>query len=176
MSIRAAFAPTLPLLAVALLIAGCHRAGADADAPANAAAAAFVPPRAVAAKPLPGQTPSTPITAYVGKFPHDPVDGVMFFDRTDVANALVETVPDATMRRHFRETRSTEKPIFARGGLIGAAGCDPDDCAGRDWTFFFNPADGTAEACYHDTVLMQDASRLFHRGSASMQTGPCTAS
>ena len=161
-------ARALPLLAV-LLLAACND-----TAPAPAAnAATFVPPRDRVATPMPGQTTDIPASAYVGKYPNDPVGGVLFFDRTDVSGALTEAVRDTATRAHFSESKGPEKPIFARGGKVVVAGCDAQDCSGRNWTFLFDPATRAGEACYHDTATMQDSSRWFTNGSAMMRPEPC---
>jgi len=154
-----------------LLLAGCGSADSR-DIP-SANAATFVPPRDVAATPLPGQTPDTPATAYAGKLPNDPVGGVLFFDRTDVSKALLEAVRDNATRAHFRETRGPEKPIYIRGGKVTAAGCNAQDCSGENWAFLFDPATKTGEACLHDTATMQDSSRWFSNGTATMRSGMC---
>src|SRR4051812_42786471 len=108
-----------PFLAL-FLLAGCGGDESKDIPPANVTG--FVPPRDVAATPMPGQTPDTPATAYVGKFPNDPVGGVLFFDRTDVSQALVEAVRDNPTRAHFSESKGPEKPIYGRGGKVAAAG------------------------------------------------------
>lgn len=165
---------TLILFAV-LLLGGCGNGPTEGAGPANTATT-FVPPREVAATPLPGQTPQTPATTYIGKFPNDPVGGVLFFDRTDVSKALAEAVRDNAIRAHFSETREPEKPIFAQDGKVVAAGCNARDCSGLNWTFRFDPATGTGEACYHDTATMQDSSRWFTNGTPVMRTGMCPTS
>ncbi len=98
---------TAPAFIALFLLAGCGGAESKDVPPANAAG--FVPPRDVAATPMPGQTPDTPATAYVGKFPNDPVGGVLFFDRTDVSKALLEAVHDNATRAHFREIQGPGK-------------------------------------------------------------------
>jgi hypothetical protein len=159
----------IPLLALALLVA-CNDAS-PATPPANATS--FVPPEDRVATPVPGQTPDTPATAYIGKYPNDPVGGVLFFDRTDIAKALIDAVRENATRAHFGESKGPEKPIFAQGGKIVAAGCDAQDCSGVNWAFLFEPTTGTGEACYHDTATMQDSSRWFVRGTHSMRAGAC---
>jgi hypothetical protein len=163
---RALFAPII----ATLLLAGCGRAASE-DVAANTST--FVPPRDVVATPLPGQTPQTQATAYVGKFPNDPVGGVLFFDRTDVSKALVDAVHDNATRAHFSETHGPEKPIYTRDGKVIAAGCNAQDCSGDNWAFRFDPATGTGEACYHDTATMQDSSRWFANGAPIMRPGMC---
>ncbi|MDB5706795.1 MAG: lipoprotein [Sphingomonas bacterium] len=168
-------ATKMPVLFItaAMLLTGCGNTAPAATAHANAAAAAFVPPKDRSPFPVPGQKPDTPITAYVGKYPHDAVGGVMFFDRTDVSNALMTAVPDAGIRGHFGEVRGPEKAIFARGNKVGATGCDAQDCSGRNWTFLVDPAEGASEACYHDTATMGDSSRWFTNGAPFMRQGQC---
>jgi hypothetical protein len=161
----------IPICLALVLLASCGSAQSKDEPPANAAG--FVPPGDVAATPMPGQTPETSATAYVGTDPNDPVGGVLFFDRTDVSKALLEAVPDNVTRAHFSESRGPEKPIYARGGKVVAAGCDAQDCSGRNWAFLFDPAAKTGEACYHDTATMQDSSRWFSNGVALMRGGMC---
>jgi len=158
----------VPILA-ALLLTGCGKAKSED----SAAASSFVPPRDVPATPLPGQTPQTPATAYVGKVPNEPVGRVLFFDRTDVSKALIDAVRDNATRAHFSERHGPEKPIYARDGKVVAAGCDAQDCGTDNWAFRFDPATGTGEACYHDGRTMGGSSRWFANGMARMRAGPC---
>lgn len=171
MSLRPAYRFT-PLLTV-LLLAACNDTSAAAP---SANTTAFVPPRDRVATPMPGQTPDTPATAYVGKHPNDPVGGVLFFDRTDVSKALIEAVPESATRAHFSESKGPEKPIYTQGGKVVAAGCNAQDCSGSNWAFRFDPATRTGEACYHETTTMQDSSLWFTYGSHSMRSGACPLS
>jgi hypothetical protein len=84
------------LLAAPLLVGGCGR---NDDPTKTASPSGFVPPETRAPKPIAGQAQTTPITAYIGKYPHDAVGGVDFFDRTDVATGLVNAVGDAKPSR-----------------------------------------------------------------------------
>lgn len=157
------------LTAMALL-AGCG-GGGDPPAPANAAAS-FVPPAVQAPTPLPGQAQSNPLTAYVGKYPGDPVDGVGFFDRTEVASALIEAVPDARFRRTITSRDVTETPIFARDGRIGAHGCEPHNCGDNNWTFLVRPNGTGGLACHH---LASDggSSRWYSGDKPVVRPGEC---
>lgn len=135
-----------------VLLPACRREGDGAKA-ANAAAPGFVPPSPLPATPLPGQTPLTSIQAYVGHDPHDAVDGVEFFDRTDVSTALVAAVKDERVRSVFREGHGPARPIFARGERVAAWGCTGEDCTARTWTFILDPASGKGEACLHEAAM-----------------------
>lgn len=143
-----------------LLLAAC---GSQSEKPAdNAAAAAFVPPPTQAPKPIPGQAHSNPITAYVGKYPTDAVDGVGFYDRTEVARALIDAVGDETIRRRFTARDAVTVPIFTTGdGRVAAHGCQPHDCADANWTLIVAADGSRGEACYHDAATMGTTSRWY---------------
>ena len=167
---RAAFViATATLIA---LLAACHRAD-EATAARNTDTHGFVPPPPVPNRPRPGQTPLTSLQAYVGHDPHDAVDGVEFFDRTDVATALVAAVKDERVRSVFREGHGPARPIFAQGERVAAWGCTGEDCAARRWTFFVDPTSGKGEACLHDAA-MGATSRWYAGGERPVaRSGDC---
>ncbi len=150
------------LLAPLLLLAACG-SGAKTDVAAdNAAAAAFVPPPTQKPTPLPGQEHSNPLTAYVGRYPNDAVDGVGFYDRTEVSQALIDAVGEEKVRRRFTAREAVSVPIFrTRDGRIAAHGCEPHNCDGADWTFLLAPDGSRGEACYHDGERMGATSRWY---------------
>lgn len=159
-------------MAASMLLGGC---GGAVDTPASNTATGFVPPAVQAPAPLPGQAQSNPLTAYVGKYPGDPVDGVGFFDRTEVANALIEAVPDEKLRRLIVSRDATQTPIFAKAGRIGAHGCEPHNCSDANWTFLVR-ADGTGgEACHHELADGTN-SRWYANSKPMLRAGDCPAS
>ena len=88
---------SIPLvLGACLLIIGCGDGG---ETPHDTAAKSFEPPATQRPDPIPGQAQTTPLAAYVGRCPDEPVDGVNFYDRTGVATALDGAVTDAALRR-----------------------------------------------------------------------------
>ena len=143
-------ASVIAAAAIIALLPACHRAD---ETPAEANTHGFVPPPPLPAKPLAGQTPLTSLDAYLGHDPHEPVDGVEFFDRTDVSTALVAAVKDERVRREFREGTGPVRPIFAQGERIAAWGCAGQDCTSRNWTFFLDRNTGKGEACFHDAAM-----------------------
>lgn len=160
------------LLALAFLLTGCGDGVPDAD---EAAPAAFVPPVTKAPEPVAGQRNVTPLTAYLGRYPRDAVDGVSFFDRTDVANALVDTVPDEKLRELVVGREAVQVPIFRLGSRVAAHGCEPHNCAGHNWTVLI-AADGNVDAaavCHHDAETMGDASRWTTRRGSERRPGGC---
>lgn len=161
-------------LAPLLLLAACG-GNAPSTSPADNAAAAFVPPPTLPPKPVPGQEHSNPLTAYVGKYPGDAVDGVGFYDRTEVARALVDAIGDETIRRHFTSRDAVSVPIFrARDGRIAAHGCEPHNCDGADWTFFVSADGMQGTACYHDVEAMGATSRWYAPNTPpALRPGDC---
>ena len=164
----------IALLAAPLLLAACG----GKDAPSNTAAASgFTPPEARAPTPIPGQAQTTPITAYVGKYPHDAVSGVGFFDRTEVATGLVNAVGDAKLRATIRGRSGPETPIFRTkhdGELrIAAWGCEQHNCSERNWTVLVDPEGGKTEVCYHDAEQMGTRSDWYAGDAPVRRDDPC---
>lgn len=165
---------SIALLMVTAL-AACGRGGGE-QADTNAVAASgFVPPVMQAPAPVAGQRNVTPLTAYVGHHPRDAVDGVSFYDRTEVANALIDAVADEKLRHEIVSRDVTQVPIFQQGEFVAAHGCSPHDCAGRNWTVLIAP-DGNVEkasVCFHDTATTGDASRWTTRQETTRRPGDC---
>lgn len=164
------------MMAIALLtvplLGGCAKNDDAADAPA---VANFTPPQTRAPTPIPGQAQSTPITAYVGKYPHDAVDGVGFYDRTDVANGLIDAVGDDKVRALIRGRSGPETPIFARGTRVASWGCEAHDCGDHNWMLSIDTKGGKAEACYHDADTMGETSRWYSGAAPVTRPGACPA-
>jgi hypothetical protein len=144
-------AAAFAVAAIVALLPACHRDAGEGTAQANAHG--YVPPTPLPPKPLAGQTTLTALDAYVGHDPHEPIDGVEFFDRTDVSTALIATVKDEHVRKEFRESPGPMRPIFAQGERIAAWGCDGEDCARRSWTFFIDRKSSKGEACFHNAAM-----------------------
>ncbi len=159
------------MLGTALLLAGCS--GGERAADTAVAASNFTPPATQLPKPLPGQAQITPLTAYVGKYPHDAVGGVDFYDRSDVANGLVAAVGDEAVRRRIRDRSGPETPIFQSGKRIAAWGCEAHNCADHNWTVLIDPAGGKTEVCYHDTAATGDRSRWYSGAAPTLRPGAC---
>ena len=141
-------------MVAAALLAACHKDPADTPGMGNIAVAhGFHPPETRPATPLPGQVQTTPLTAYVGHYPSDAVDGVGFFDRTEVATALNEAVIDPLVRRAIMNGRGPQTPIFASGTRVASWGCEAHDCGDHNWTLFVDPATKKGIACYHEAAM-----------------------
>lgn len=167
-------ASAIAAAAIIALFPACHPAD---ERQTESNAHGFVPPTPLPAKPIVGQTPLTSIDAYIGRSPHDPVEGVLFFDRTDVSTALVAAVKDERVRKEFREGTGPARPIFARGQRVAAWACDGQSCVGRNWTFFLDPNTSKGEACFHDAAKMGATSHWYAGGDKPVvRPGMCPSS
>lgn len=161
----------VPALSACLVLAACGKGGAS---PSNAATAAdFVPPATQPPTPVAGQAQTIPLTAYVGHYPDQPVDGIGFFDRTDVATALDGAVTDARLRRAIIHNAGPRTPIFQAGTRVATWGCEAHDCGDRNWTLLVDPASGKGEVCVHDGT--GDRSRWYAGGPPVTRPGGCPA-
>lgn len=155
----------------ALLLAGCGKK----DEATEVATTNFVPPAVRPPTPVPGQAQTTPLTAYVGKYPHNAVGGVDFFDRTDVANGLINAVGDEGVRKLVRGREGPQTPVFLQGGRVASLGCEAHNCGDHNWTVLIDPKDGKAEVCYHDTAKMGETSRWYAGAAPVSRPGSCPA-
>ena len=160
------------ILAALCTLAGCGRSN-EPDPASTARPGGFVPPRTQAPTALPGQEHSNPLTAYVGKYPNEPVGGVGFFDRTEVSNALISAVGDEKLRRMMTARGAVTVPIFRIGDRIAAHGCEPHNCGDHNWTFLLAPDATRAEACFHDAAAMGDSSRWYANSAPVARPGNC---
>lgn len=160
------------LIAMALMLAGCGKGSTTVDADAVAVSHGFTPPAAQRVPALPGQTQTTPLRAYIGHYPKDAVDGVSFYDRTEVALALNEAVGDAVVRRMVRADAGPQTPIFAQDQRIAAWGCEGHDCDDHNWAFLLDPKTGKGELCYHDASAAVPT-RWYAGGAPRPRSGRC---
>lgn len=135
------------VIALACTLVACSGSKPDANA---SAAAGFEPPATQGPTPLPGQAHVAPLAAYIGHYPDEPVDGVNFFDRTEVATALDGAVTDPALRRAVVHNQGPRTPIFRVGSRIASWGCEAHDCGNHDWTLLIDPASGKGELCVHE--------------------------
>lgn len=131
----------------------------------------FTPPSPQPPKPIAGQANGTPLTAYVGHYPADAVDGVGFFDRTEVSSALIAAVPDAKIRHLVTGRSGPQTPIFTGAdGRIASWGCEQHNCGDHNWTFVLDAKAAKAALCYHDGGT---DSRWFEGARVTRKLGDC---
>jgi hypothetical protein len=162
---------TLLALGACAVLAACG--GTDAPPANSAAAASFVPPAPQRPTPLPGQAHTVPLAGFVGHYPDEPVDGVNFFDRTEVATALDGAVTDAKLRRAIIHNTGPRTPIFRAGARIATWGCEAHNCGNHNWTLLIDPVSGKGEVCMFDGT--SSGSRWYAGGPPVVRPGGCPA-
>ena len=159
---------------IAMLASACtppastnNQAAGNAVAPTNAAA----PTNMAAGN---GSAAATGgLSAYVGHFPSDAVNGVTFLANPQVRAAVEAAVPAGEVRGWVLRADVTSSPIVMREGRLFASGCESHNC-GRHWTIQIDPAGTAADVCYSD-----DAASSQHYAAGrpvEQRTGLCPRS
>ena len=167
-TMRAIAMVALPILAAGL--GGCTKKDDPTD---TLAASNFTPPQTRAPTPLPGQAQTNPLTAYIGKYPHDAVGGVDFYDRTDVASGLVTAVGDAKLREMIRGRSGPATPVFKMGERVAAWGCEEHNCGDHNWTVIVDSKAGKTQVCYHDAAKMGTRSDWYDGAAPVRRAETC---
>ena len=188
---------TGPILAAAslalgaLALSGCEKTGdnaaiTDKDAAAPGAEAPAAPAAEGAAVPAAaGATPDAAATgaaapaggklsAYVGKYPFDKVDGVIWADNPVVKAGIAKTVTDAAVRKAIATTSGPSAPIELIQGKVSAWGCEQHNCGPHQWMVMVDPASGATDVCYYDEAKSADSARWFlATGKEESRKGNC---
>ncbi|MCT8002847.1 hypothetical protein NZL82_13280 [Sphingomonas sanguinis] len=171
---RFAFLAPMALLAPALALALAACGGKAEEADSDVAPGNFTPPGTARPTPIAGVAQVNPLTAYIGHYPNDAVDGVTFFDRTEVASALHDAVGNQQLVQRIMSRGAVTVPIFRKGEqVIAAHGCTPHDCADNNWTVEVDTKASSARVCYHDRETMGDRSQWYMGGAPVTQPGEC---
>lgn len=173
------------ILAAALIgLAACTQADDQqknvAEPAANTAEAriAATPDNAVAPK---AATPrATDLSAYVGKYPFDKVDGHRFFEHPAVKAAIAAAVPDKKVASGVRTGDGVNVPIVEVNGRIIAWGGERRAEDRYNWSVVIAPDGSKPEVCIYDGVGYDDelqSSQWFEPGEPSiMKQGKCPSS
>ena len=184
---------TGPILAAAslalgtLALAGCDRTGdnaaitdKDAVAPGAEAPAAPAAPSDAAAPAAPvahaGAVPAgaDALSAYVGKYPFDKVDGVTWADQPMVQAGIRKSVTDAAARKAILQWPGPSSPIELIDGKVSAWGCEQHNCGPHQWLVMVDPASGATDVCYYDESKSADSARWFlASGKEESRKGNC---
>jgi hypothetical protein len=134
---RSAFA-----IAMMMLVSACAERGTQ-TAPDQAAGNANMA--------VPTSLADGRLSAYVGKFPSDAVNGTRFRDDPAVRAAVAASVPDAAIRDFVLASTGPETPIALRDGRVTAWGCERHNCGYHNWAIAITPDGASADVCfYHD--------------------------
>lgn len=92
-----------------------------------------------------------PLSAYVGQYPFDEVDGVAFRDHPLVRAALVEAGGgNAPVERMLTGPGPSTPIALADDGRILSWGCEQHNCGPHNWTLLVAADGSQPELCYHD--------------------------
>lgn len=145
--------------AFAVLASACTAAETEAPASASTAAeSASAPAAATVVQAAP------PLSAYVGKYPFDEVDGVAFIDHPAVRRALEASGAPADALSLARERDSVVVPIFRTETALVAAGYDQRSGGSVNWNLAITPDGERAVVCYQSEPVgyMYENGRRTH--------------
>jgi len=151
-------------------------ANADASGGAKADASSVEPAGSVDAEAaIPGPASANELTAYVGKFPFDAVNGVTWLDHPVVTAGIRKTVTDAAVRRAMQSPGGPSAPIGTYQGKVGSWGCQQHNCGDHHWAVLVDPRTGATDVCYHNVEEAGEASRWFLAdGRQETRPGNCS--
>src|SRR5690606_38473437 len=114
-----------------------------------------------AAEEVPPAAGRADLTAYVGKFPFEEVEGVTWKDHPLVKAGIRKTVTDAAVRTAMAAPDGPSAPIATYQGKVGSWGCQAHNCGDHQWAVLVDPASGATDVCYHDAAKTGESSRWF---------------
>jgi hypothetical protein len=144
----------------AVLASACT--AAESEAPATPAAESAA---SLAAAPAASVTQTAPaLSAYVGKYPFDEVNGVAFIDHPDVRRALEMSGAPAEALALARDRDQVVVPIFRTETALVATGYDPRTGGSINWNLAITPDGEHAVVCYQSEPIghMYENGRRTH--------------
>jgi hypothetical protein len=91
-----------------------------------------------------------PVSAYVGKYPYEKVQGVTFLKNPTVVAAVKKTALPKSVGKWVLSLDTTQVPIAKISGKIVSHACEPHNCGDHQWAILIDPASGAADVCYHN--------------------------
>lgn len=146
--------------AFAVLASACTVA--ESEAPATPAAESAASPAAAPAASVAQAAPA--LSAYVGKYPFDEVNGVAFIDHPDVRRALEMSGAPAEALALARDRDQVVVPIFRTETALVATGYDPRTGGSINWNLAITPDGEHAVVCYQSEPIgyMYENGRRTH--------------
>ena len=147
--------------AFAVLASACT--AAESEAPAAPAAVAESAAASSAQPAAPAQT-APALSAYVGKYPFDEVDGIAFIDHPAVRLALESSGAPAEALALARDRDQVVVPIFRTETALVATGYDPRTGGSINWNLAITPDGEHAVVCYQSEPVgyMYENGRRTH--------------
>lgn len=146
--------------AFAVLASACT--AAESEAPATPAVESAASPAAAPAASAAQTAPA--LSAYVGKYPFDEVDGIAFIDHPDVRRALEMSGAPAEALALARDRDQVVVPIFRTETALVATGYDPRTGGSINWNLAITPDGEHAVVCYQSEPVgyMYENGRRTH--------------
>lgn len=121
-------------------------------------------------------SPAGNLTAYIGKFPFDEVNGVTWKTNPTVQAGIRATVTDTSVRNAILNTEGgPSAPIKMYQGKVGSWSCQPHNCGEHQWAVLVDPKSGATDVCYYNAAETGDASRWFlANGQEESRSGNCS--
>lgn len=114
------------------------------------------------------------LSAYVGKYPLDPVNGVAWAANPRVIGSVRATLADPALAARVLDYTGPATPIAQVEGKVVAGNCDARDCSARNWEVLVDLATGAAEVCYHDEAATPGKSVWYLPGGRQeRRSGGC---
>lgn len=143
---RLFFAAALVVVATACTAAETETQGTASASEPSVPAVAATPARSATAQAAP------PLSAYIGKYPFDAVDGVMFVDHPQVQAAMEHSGAPAEALDFIRNDDTMVVPIREVGGRLMSRGFEAASGGDVNWGMLIS-ADGSRGAvCYSTGV------------------------
>lgn len=170
------------LVCATLLLSACGSASDPApDTPgesrgAQETASSAVDAATPATEATPAATSAAPnLSAYVGKYPFDEVEGVTFKNHPAVQAGLAKTVTNARIRTAITTTQGPSAPIAMVDGKVAAWSCQQHNCSEHQWAILIDPATGATDVCYQNDPAMVSETRWFlANGQEEKRKGNCS--
>jgi len=146
--------------AFAVLASACT--AAENEPPATPAAESAASSAAAPAASVAQTAPA--LSAYVGKYPFDEVNGVAFIDHPDVRRALEMSGAPAEALALARDRDQVVVPIFRTETALVATGYDPRTGGSINWNLAITPDGEHAVVCYQSEPIghMYENGRRTH--------------
>jgi hypothetical protein len=115
------------------------------------------------------------LSAYVGKWPFDAVNGIKWDDNPIVKAGIEKTVSDAAVRKAMTNLDGPSSPIEMYKGKVSSWSCEAHNCGDHQWNVMVDPKTGAADVCYHNEAKTPGQSRWFlASGKVDMRPGNCS--
>lgn len=113
---------------------------------------------------LAANSPAPALSAYVGKYPFDKVQGIAFTRHPVVVRQVQAAVQSSAIQSRVLDPDSTAGSIARQGDFIVSWACEPHNCGFHHWSIVLTGSGRKAAVCYYNEDLTAGA-RWFVDGS-----------